>query len=81
MSIEMKLAGKLQDRIIDDDINALHRSGVEPFTHDASPHYLAWIRQDQVLVVSLLNTIAGYARFSLILLAIITAIVVYRFFH
>jgi len=59
----------------------LSEKGIEPFTPEAVPSYLAWIRQDLVLAISLLNGIATYAKYAALLLAVIAVILIYRAFH
>ena len=80
-SLEVNEAEALQGRVIIDDLNNLRRAGAEPFTTEALPHYAAWTRQDLVLVVSLLKSIATYTRYIVILLIIMTAVLLFRGLH
>jgi hypothetical protein len=77
-SLEFKAAETLQTRVIVSDIDLLNKAGVEPFTPEALPHYAAWTRQDMVLVVSLLTSIANYARYAVLLLGVIVALLLFR---
>jgi len=71
-TFEFKTATSLQDRVIVDDAHALGKDGIERFSQEAIPYYTMWTRQDMVLVVSLLTSIAAYVRYSTILLLLIT---------
>jgi hypothetical protein len=71
-TFEFKTATSLQDRVIADDVLALKKDGIERFSQEALPYYSMWTRQDVVLVVSLLTSIATYTRYSTILLLLIT---------
>jgi len=71
-TFEFKTATSLQDRVIVGDAHALGKDGIERFSQEAIPYYTMWTRQDMVLVVSLLTSIAAYVRYSTILLLLIT---------
>jgi len=71
-TFELNRATVLQDRVIIADLDLLRKDGIERFSQEALPYHVMWTRQDIVLVVSLLTSIAAYARYSTILLLLIT---------
>lgn len=72
LTFESKRASLLQDRVIVADLDLLQKDGIERFSKEAIPYHVMWTRQDLALVVSLLTSIAAYARYSTILLLLIT---------
>ena len=70
-TFEFKKATSLQDGGIVADLDLLRKDGIERFSQEAIRYYAMWTRQDIVLVVSLLTSIATYARYATILLLLI----------
>jgi hypothetical protein len=73
-------AGELQRVGLMGDNQTLANHGIEPCSEEAGPFYLAWIRTDLVLLVSLLASLTAYARALVALLAIIAAMLAYLVF-
>jgi hypothetical protein len=58
------------------ETETLERAGIEPFSEAAMPRMTDWIRQDQVVIVSLLSTQIMWLK----VIAILLGLIVWRWF-
>jgi hypothetical protein len=64
-------AVRWQDAVIQGDVKTLDHAGIEPFSETAVPRTIDWIRQDQVMVVSLLSSQIMWLKVIAVLLGLV----------
>ena len=64
-------AMRWQDMVIRHNVETLDRAGIEPFSEAAVPRMVDWIRQDQVMIISLLSSQIVWLKVIAVLLGLI----------